>query len=1068
MGNSATALDPTEGNTTAENAAAFVGQVYGSVGSPLSGQIRQATMVNNGGSGSQLDQNNSVSNDQFTTNLGSGTATYTFDAVVVYNATITYADGTTDTVTANIVQDTAGNLFLAPETSSNSDTGRFEAKPIRSLTLNSVNDSTTTGLTADRQVTGFDDGIISGTAGNDTINGSYAEPIANGSDEVDNNDGGYGGTVGDGDYIEAGAGNDSVSSAAGADIVFGGTGNDTIDGGAANDTLFGGDGDDRFVLTGTFGNDTITGGEGVETTGDRVDLSAITTGVTVTLGALDTGTLTSGANSITLAEVEAFVLTGQADTFNGAATIAAHSVDGGAGNDTLTGGAGNDSLVGGSGNDQLTGGAGNDALFGGDGDDRFVLGDGFGTDTISGGENSETTGDRIDLSGLTSGVSVTLSASETGALTSGTNSATFSQVETFTLTAQNDTFNGALATTTISLDGGAGDDVLTGGSGADNLIGGAGNDILNGGAGSDTLSGGDGDDTFVLNAGSFGSDTVIGGEGAETVGDRIDFSAHTSGVTVNFSANETGTAGNGISSLSFSQIERFTLTAQNDVYNAGALSAGQSVEGLAGNDSLTGGSGQDRLYGGTGVDTLIGNDGADTLDGGDGNDFLFGGIGDDTLAGGAGADSLNGGSWNDVVDYSASNAAVSVNLATGTGVGGHAEGDTYGGIDGIIGSAFNDTLIGFDGSSLNPSDTYTNVIQGGAGNDYIDGMAGNDFLFGGADNDTVLGGAGDDSVSGDAGNDILFGGVGNDQVFGGTGNDQLFGGDGNDTLSGGEGDDTLTGGVGADTFFGGTGTDNFVVGIGDTVDGGESGGDGDTINLTGQGPLRIVYSSPNQENGTVQFLNALGVVIGTLNFNNIENIIPCFTPGTLIDTDRGSVAVETLQAGDMVITRDGAAKPIRWIGTKQISSHGLRADPALQPVQIRAGALGGGLPLRDMRVSPQHRMLITGVRAELLFGEDEVLVSALHLVGSPGIDRLTCLTVTYVHLLFDQHEIIRADGSWTESLQPGERALAGIGQDGCAELFSIFPELAQAAGRESYAAARLSLKGYEARALLSA
>ena len=278
----------------------------------------------------------------------------------------------------------------------------------------------------------------------------------------------------------------------------------------------------------------------------------------------------------------------------------------------------------------------------------------------------------------------------------------------------------------------------------------------------------------------------------------------------------------------------------------------------------------------------------------------------------------------------------------------------------------------------------------------------------------------------------------------------------------------LTGGAGTDTLYGGIGTDIFNVGMGDTVDGGESVGDDDLMDLSGQGPLRIIYTTPDQENGTVQFLNSLGVVIGTLSFSNIETVIPCFTPGTLIETVTGPVAVEALAAGDLVLTRDGGAKPIRWIGTKQISGHGLRADPAMQPVLIQAGALGGGLPLRDMRVSPQHRMLITGARAELLFGEDEVLVAAVHLVGSPGIGRLTCLNVTYIHLLFDHHEIIRADGSWSESLQPGERALAGIGQDGCAELFALFPELAQAAGRESYSVARPTLKGYEVRALLSA
>ena len=615
LGTSATQIDPTEGNTVAENATLLNGQTFGSVGNPLFSHVNAATMTDVGGTSGVLDQNNSTSNDTFTTNNGSGTATYIFDATVTYNATVTYADGTTATVTAVVVQDTAGNLYLAPETSSKGNTAVYEAKPIRSLTLNSVNSATSNGLNPDRYVTGFDNGIISGTAGNDVINASYIEPIAGGTDRVDNNDGGYGGTVGDGDYIQAQAGNDSVSSGAGIDYVFGGTGNDTIDGGAGADLLAGDDGDDRFVLTGTFGNDTITGGEATETSGDRIDLSTVTTGVTVTFSATETGSLTDGTSTASFSEVENFTLTALADTFNAAAAAGAVSVDGGAGNDSLTGGAGNDSLIGGAGNDTLTGGAGNDALFGGDGDDRFVLNNGFGTDTISGADGVETTGDRIDMSGLTTGVTVTLTGSEAGNISNGPNGATFSQIEAFVLTAQNDTFNGAAATSTISLNAGAGNDTITGGTAADTLIG------------------GDGDDSFSL-LGTYGSDVITGGETSETGGDTIDLSGQTVGVSVTFSANETGTVGNGTSTASFSQIESIVLTAQNDIFNAAVVTTNVSVAGGAGNDSLTAGSGNDRLFGGTGVDTLTGNSGNDTLDGGDGNDFLYGGTGDDTLAGG--------------------------------------------------------------------------------------------------------------------------------------------------------------------------------------------------------------------------------------------------------------------------------------------------------------------------------------------------------------------------------------------------------------------------------------------------
>jgi hypothetical protein len=134
-------------------------------------------------------------------------------------------------------------------------------------------------------------------------------------------------------------------------------------------------------------------------------------------------------------------------------------------------------------------------------------------------------------------------------------------------------------------------------------------------------------------------------------------------------------------------------------------------------------------------------------------------------------------------------------------------------------------------------------------------------------------------------------------------------------------------------------------------------------------------------------------------------------------------------------------------------------------VRIAAGALGPGCPVRDMDVSPQHRMLITGAEAELLSGESEVLAAAIHLVGRPGIVQTCCEPVSYIHILFDRHEIVRADGAWTESFQPGEHVVGDMDAGQRAELFALFPELATAAGRAAFAPARMTLKGHEVRAL---
>ena len=280
LGNSATAIDPTEGNTVSENAASFVGQTFGSSGNPLYSHVTSATMIDNGGTATALDQDNTLSNDQFTTDIGAGVQTFTFDGTVIYDATITYANGTTATVTAVIAQDTLGNLFLAPDPTSIAipDTTAFEAFPITSITLNAISGGVTSysGISTDRIVTGFDDGYVDGTAGSDLINSGYIEPIAGGTDRIDNNDAGLPGMVGNDDYVRAGAGNDTVASGNGNDIVYGGSENDSIFGNTGSDELHGGTEDD--AADGGDGTDTVAIDQSgtLEAEGGRIEIKAAT------------------------------------------------------------------------------------------------------------------------------------------------------------------------------------------------------------------------------------------------------------------------------------------------------------------------------------------------------------------------------------------------------------------------------------------------------------------------------------------------------------------------------------------------------------------------------------------------------------------------------------------------------------------------------------------------------------------------------------------------------------------------------------------------------------------------
>lgn len=318
----------------------------------------------------------------------------------------------------------------------------------------------------------------------------------------------------------------------------------------------------------------------------------------------------------------------------------------------------------------------------------------------------------------------------------------------------------------------------------------------------------------------------------------------------------------------------------------------------------------------------------------------------------------------------------------------------------------------------------------------------------GTNGDTITGGAGNDTIYGMTGHDYLHGGQGKDVIFGGEGNDHLLGGTGEDVLTGGEGEDCVEGGDDRDIIHGG---------VGDRVDGGSGGDDWDTLVVDGDDVDHIEYTSEDQEDGIVHYNDG-----GTLHFKDIEKIVPCFTPGTRILTLRGEVAVESLQLGDKVVTRDNGAQEIRWIGEKNLSGKQAANQPHLHPILIRKGALGHNLPERDMMVSPNHRMLLANERTTLMFEEPEVLVAAKHLIDGKGVQKIASVNITYIHMMFDQHEVVLSDGSWSESFQPGDYSLRGIDQEQRNEIFELFPELSESQGLENYAGARRSLRAREA------
>jgi len=235
---------------------------------------------------------------------------------------------------------------------------------------------------------------------------------------------------------------------------------------------------------------------------------------------------------------------------------------------------------------------------------------------------------------------------------------------------------------------------------------------------------------------------------------------------------------------------------------------------------------------------------------------------------------------------------------------------------------------------------------------------------------------------------------------------------------------------------------------GSTLLGGEGGDDFDRLDLTEAGPKRIVFDADNPENGTVFWLDANGNDLGvTTRFEGFENVI-CFVTGAWITTLRGLIAVEDLNVGDMVLTVDNGYKPVRWIGSRRVAHSSLRACEKLRPVVIRAGALGHGLPERDLGLSRQHRVLMRSIIAERMFGSTEVLLPAKDLLG---LDGVSCTeegrAVEYWHVMFDEHEVIFSEHAMTESFHVGPHAEALMPPEAFEEILSLFPHIRTVAPR---------------------
>jgi Ca2+-binding RTX toxin-like protein len=621
-------------------------------------------------------------------------------------------------------------------------------------------------------------GNLGGAAGDTlTIIGSSAAAPAGAADDVIAIEDAAGGTATDGeaDLTDDGSFSDITWDGVSHLIVNTGAGDDTVDAGGYTATgvqVDAGDGDDYIVQTD--GNDTLNGGLG----SDFIDFSASAGPVVVNLAGSQSA---SGAGTDVISNFE--------------------DVVGTAGADVITG----------------------------DANDNWIL-PGDGADVVTAAEGNDT----VDFSDSNTAVTVDLNLSSQN---TGRGTKTLTGFENVIGGGGNDTLTGTPGDNVLG-DGGGGNDTIDGGAGFDigdySLSAGALTVDLGStpqtitGAGNDTISnlegvwGGDGNDSFK---GSSGDNEFDGGAGFDTV----DFSGAAAGVTVDL----TGGTAEGDGSDTVTSMEGVIGSGFDDTiegtYGATAAEANNTLNGGAGTDTLS----YSQAPAGVTVDLSVviaqntGGGGTDTLSnfenvtGSAFNDSLTGTAGNNVLAGLAGDDTLNGGLGTDTADYSASAAAVNVNLLSGSATGDGT--DSLTAIENVIGSDFNDTLAGDGGN---------NAIDGGAGVDTlsyqfaglpivvdlhiglgtgqgtdlisnvenIKGSTLKDTILGNGQPNKLQGGQGDDQISGKGGSDVLGGSGGDDELLGGGGPDTLKGGPGDDVLSGGSGADKCKGGPGADSL----------------------------------------------------------------------------------------------------------------------------------------------------------------------------------------------------------------------------------------------------------------------------
>jgi len=184
----------------------------------------------------------------------------------------------------------------------------------------------------------------------------------------------------------------------------------------------------------------------------------------------------------------------------------------------------------------------------------------------------------------------------------------------------------------------------------------------------------------------------------------------------------------------------------------------------------------------------------------------------------------------------------------------------------------------------------------------------------------------------------------------------------------------------------------------------------------------------------------------------------CFVAGTRIDAAGGAVPVEKLRPGMLVATRDHGYRPLRWVGINPMGNRALLDNPHLRPVHVSADAFGAGLPGRDMMIAPNTRLPVAAEAPQFLARNREEMRAIKHFINHRSVQQVDAVGVSYVHIAFEGHQVVAANGIWVECFDSTDFSLGCLGNAQRCEIEELFPDRRAQRARRSEPAASNVLK----------